>query len=529
MSWQDELRRLDAELANGTITQHQHRKMRDELLAAASGGGAPAPVSSPLGRVDGGQPQWQSANPAQAGPYPGYGYPAQGAEPGAPQGYQAPGASQGYQALGAPQPHFAPGQPWPPQGGQWHGEPQGQPQSDTQQQGGQWHGEPQGQPQSDTQQQGGQWQGGPQGQPQPDTQQGAQPAASQDQAPTGAEATTQAAQAPQAAHAPQADPQHGVQQAAPRDGSQQATGPTTQPQAEGPEQPASPFDTEGPTQSVSAALLATSRPTSAPSPADERATDSMRFPSIEDAPTVITNPVPPPSRRLPAMAPPPMNTGPVPQMPFDPAPRLQTPPKRKPTWLFVTLGVVLVVALVAAGVWFLRDPGGTKTAATRPTTSATSPEAVEARLPTLPGTPNPHNSIMTVDQGVDLKLYSREEGQLMKTNGATQVVFRGSSQGPQGYLVLVIPAGTPEHAATITKGLYDHALTAGLQTVPGGSTDAKTVTGSNATGQMSGTWYTSGQYAVAIWVSQSLDGDPNALTERLAQTKTSLGTALPPS
>ena len=385
MSWQDELRRLDAELANGTITQHQHRKMRDELLAAASGNVAPASVSS--SRPAEAAPQWQSANPAHAG------------------------AGQ---------------VTWP------EAQPQTEPPQD----------------------------------PQPD---------------------------------------HGQRQSALA-------------------------SEEAPTQSISAQLLSTHRTTSAPSPADERATDSMRFPSIEDAPTIVTHPVAPPGRPLPTMGPPPMHAGQLPpqHLPFDPAPRLQAPPKRKPTWLFVTFGIIVVVALVAAGVWFLRDPGGSTTAAPSPS-AAGSPEAVDARLPTLPGTPSPNNGTLTIDQGIDLKLYSREEGQLMKTNGATQVIFRGSSQGPQGYLVLAVPTGSPTSAAAITRGLYEHALTAGLQTIPSGSTDAKAVTGNNSAGQMSGTWYTSGNYAVAIWVSQGLEGDPAAMSARLAQTRTSLATALPPS
>ena len=65
MSWQEELRRLDAELAGGRITRHEHRKQRDELLAAASGGAAPSPVAAPLVPV-GTQPgvsRWQSSNP----------------------------------------------------------------------------------------------------------------------------------------------------------------------------------------------------------------------------------------------------------------------------------------------------------------------------------------------------------------------------------------------------------------------------------------------------------------------------------
>ncbi|MFD4251796.1 hypothetical protein ACFWQL_18850 [Amycolatopsis thermoflava] len=607
MSWQDELRRLDAELANGTITQHQHRKMRDELLAAASGNVAPASVASPRGRVDG-APQWQSANPAGPGfaPQPGEapwaqapqgwahegapqgavpgGAVPQGAVPGAavPQGFAPQGWPQGqvppgeyaHQPVGGvPQGPGVPGQP--PVGQPPVGQPPSQPQAGVQPQVGQPQvGQPQdvygqvqtgatgqtpaGQPQAGPGQveagqvgqvQGGQAEPGAQPQPeagQPQAGQGQphsdQPQAGQQQGSQPESGTPQGSQPQSQQHGgqlggqPQSQPQADQPPAGQQQGGQAQSHPQAgQPQAgqsqqQGGEAPVgSALATEeGPTQSISAQLLATKKPTSAPSPADERATDSMRFPSIEDAPTVVTNPVPPPARPLPSMTPPPPLHGPGQQLPFDAAPVLQAPPKRKPTWLFITLGVVVVVAMVAAGVWFLRDNTTTTTAG--PTTSAVnSPEAVEARLPTLPGTPSTNNGTLTVEQGIDLKLYSREEGQLFRDNGANQVIFRGSSQGPQGYLVLVIPASSPTAAASITRGLYEHSLTAGLQTVPSGSTDAKAVTGSNSAGQMSGTWYTSGSYAVAIWVSQGLDGDPNSLTERLAQTKTSLATALPPN
>jgi len=53
MGWQEELRRLDVELANGRITHENHRKQRDELLAAASAGVDPSPVASPLRRPAG--------------------------------------------------------------------------------------------------------------------------------------------------------------------------------------------------------------------------------------------------------------------------------------------------------------------------------------------------------------------------------------------------------------------------------------------------------------------------------------------
>jgi hypothetical protein len=68
MSWQEELRRLDAELAQGRIEPADHRKQRDELLAQASGSTVPSPVPSPLRRPG---DTWRSANPAShLGPPP---------------------------------------------------------------------------------------------------------------------------------------------------------------------------------------------------------------------------------------------------------------------------------------------------------------------------------------------------------------------------------------------------------------------------------------------------------------------------
>ena len=65
MSWQDDLRRLDADLAAGRIEPAAHRKQRDELLAQASGSTVPSPVPSPLRRP---ATAWHSTNPAAQPP-----------------------------------------------------------------------------------------------------------------------------------------------------------------------------------------------------------------------------------------------------------------------------------------------------------------------------------------------------------------------------------------------------------------------------------------------------------------------------
>ncbi|MQA11522.1 MAG: hypothetical protein GEU98_23820 [Pseudonocardiaceae bacterium] len=51
MGWQDQLSRLDTELAHGRITAEQHRKQREELLAQASSAAPPSPHPPKLGSV----------------------------------------------------------------------------------------------------------------------------------------------------------------------------------------------------------------------------------------------------------------------------------------------------------------------------------------------------------------------------------------------------------------------------------------------------------------------------------------------
>jgi hypothetical protein len=96
MSWQEELRRLDAELAEGRIEPADHRKQRDELLAQASGSTVPSPVPSPLRRPG---DAWRSANPAS---HPA---PAQYVPP--PQRMESPRPAVPHQ-----RPHQPPPPPW---------------------------------------------------------------------------------------------------------------------------------------------------------------------------------------------------------------------------------------------------------------------------------------------------------------------------------------------------------------------------------------------------------------------------------
>ncbi|SDX36477.1 hypothetical protein SAMN05421504_1021166 [Amycolatopsis xylanica] len=359
MSWQEELRRLDAELAAGKLSHDQHRKLRDELLAGASGGGSPSPVASPLRRPAGERQQqgWQSANPGHA--------------------------------------------------------------------------------------------------------------------------------------APRAEPPKPLHEA-----------------------------------------LTNGRRTTAPSPADQRPTETIAYPNPFDQPTIVhaaVQPIPPiAAPRHAAPPPPPIEDG------FRPAPLKN---RRKPVWAFLAVGVLLVLALIVGGVWWF-DSGKTEDTAAPPvpspvpavpTSSAPSNSVkeptLEDKLPVLPGTPDKDNSIMSVAKGAELGHYSKEAAEFFGTKGVTEVVFRGSADGSNGYLILVIPAKNPADAAAILKYLRDNSLGSGLKEQKVGALSA--LTGKNANGQMSGTGYVSGDLAVTAWVSQALDGNPAALNQRLAKTVAEIQKTLP--
>ncbi|TCP57181.1 hypothetical protein EV191_1011134 [Tamaricihabitans halophyticus] len=82
MSWQEQLRQLDTELAHGRISADDHRKQRDELLAEAS---ASAPAKNRPASVDE-RLRWRSSNPGaqpRADSTTGHTQPASG-QPGAP-------------------------------------------------------------------------------------------------------------------------------------------------------------------------------------------------------------------------------------------------------------------------------------------------------------------------------------------------------------------------------------------------------------------------------------------------------------
>ncbi|QFU85353.1 hypothetical protein [Amycolatopsis sp. YIM 10] len=403
MGWQEELRLLDAKLADGSLTPAQHRKMRDELLAAASGGGSTSPVAAP--RRESNDPAMQETAVLPRIPVAGQPMPAGQAKP-------PPHAVSG----GRPAPKVVENRPTLPLGNQE------------------------------------------------------------------------------------------------------------------PKQPPN-----------AAALLSGERPTTAPSPADQRATESMAVPPRGLArgrsvlsPVAAHQPTRPYATEAQRSW-----TTPPPQYDYDQEDH--GPRRNGSTWLFLAVGVLLAGGLLAGGVWLLsKDEPASNAAAPPPAASAPAQSSqlppppadlpLEQRLPELPGTQNANNSTMSVDKGTELKLYAPETANMFKQNGASEVVYRSSSDGTDGYLVMVVPAGSPEGAKNIAEQLRKAASETGFTQLNLGLPPGKSaLAGSNTVGRMNATWYTSENLAVAVWVSQGFDKQQFALGERLKGTLAKVETALPPS
>lgn len=394
MSWQDELRQLDVELASGRIGHAEHRRKRDELLAEASGGTMPSPVASPLRHPAG---SWHSTNPA-ARPF-----------------------EQPTVTIPAIQP---PQQPQQPQ-----------------------------RPEQKTQ-------------------------------PLGTEL------------------------------------PKTEPP-----------NTQGRRRSVPRIA---DHKTTAPSPADIN-------------PTVYLHTEPPSrSRNKPATR---QLNRPLPPLTPEPGPRHSAPAedygdarKSKPTWLYLGAGVLAVLALIISGAVWLGSSPSANVAEKPPTPSIAQPPdgisgvapsgqpnsvqtPIEDRLPTLPGTPSKDNSTMSVAKGAELNLYSRAAADYLTAKGVTSVTYKGSSEGTNSYLVLVIPTNEAKDATAVVKYFRENSINAGLREQRIG--DRLALVGANKNGQLSGFGYVSGTMAVTAWVSQPLGGDSKALDTRLEQTLISLDDVLP--
>jgi hypothetical protein len=279
-----------------------------------------------------------------------------------------------------------------------------------------------------------------------------------------------------------------------------------------------------PELSVSAALLASGRPTTAPSPADERATESMRYPSFEDAATVTLRPIRP-GEPLPSLTP--QNPGTRPGAAGS-IPAAAPSPPRRPSWLLLAVGLFVVLVLILGATWLFAFRGSSAgSAPTSPAPSSGTVAAVplEDRLPALPGTPDVNNSTVSVTKGGQLGLYPTEAANVFTRNDVGEVVYRGSSLGDDQYFVLAIHAGDTGKAQAVADYMRGAALSSGFTALPD---DPSVVTGTRGDRRMNGTWYSSDDVAVVLWVSQPVQVQQQTqLKQHLDQTRSALLRALP--
>lgn len=298
--------------------------------------------------------------------------------------------------------------------------------------------------------------------------------------------------------------------------SPESSHPSVAPAAEVPAQPTpsnSPGGTErnggngGVGTDDATALLHTPWQTTAPSPADTELTGPLW--AIRD----VTDPplVPQPSEGGPAVR---ESRGAV------------------PTWLMLTLAVIVAVGAVGGGAWFFtatgHDPAGSQDEVAG---SYQRDPTLADRLPRLPGRQNPQNATMTVDRGASLGLYRKADARAMKENGADEIIYRNSTDGEKRtnvYTLITIPTPSADNAENLTDQLTHSGLTQGFTTAPLPDHDGiRVLNRTEGPSRLSVVWYVSGRTTVGVGVAQARGDNENELRARLIQTLKSVKAVLP--
>ncbi|MDX3194936.1 hypothetical protein PV458_41615 [Streptomyces sp. MN03-5084-2B] len=203
--------------------------------------------------------------------------------------------------------------------------------------------------------------------------------------------------------------------------------------------------------------------------------------------------------------------------------------RRRPVRLFLVLGVLLVLAMLAGGiVWLRSDSGSDQAAPSNPPSSASDgvrTPPLDERVPQMPGKQNPNNSTMSVAKGRELGLYPASTADLLNANGASKVIYRGAADGDVSYLVLVVPTSSPGNAQAVVEKLYQDALAGGFRSV---QSSLRTVSGKDRTTFLNTTWYGSGSNVVSIGIAEP-DRGQAGLSSELDKAVNALETVLPVS
>ncbi|WP_406639962.1 hypothetical protein [Amycolatopsis sp. WGS_07] len=530
MSWQEELRRLDAELAAGRLGHAEHRRQRDELLAEASGGGAASPVASPLRQdapSNGGSPTWSS--PAASAPQdvaaiaePGSGDAAATQRVGSDRTGSAQSGGAATSAAANPA-----GSATSPAAASAAGEAT----STTSEAA------------SSTTSSA--------------ASSAASPAASATTNPAAPSTPSQAAPATPAPPATSSAPPFFAQQPSP------ATPPPNpnpaaphQPQQQMPAQPGTwpgvapvQWNTPGQQQQqqpvVGWASTNPAMPAPEPPAVESFLNSGATVPSAEKTqPAFSHTPGTPFSTDRPTTAPSPADDRPTAVFGAVPANGGQPEPRRlweddakprgsKPTWLFLSLAVLVVLALVVGVIWFIGNKDDTSGTASPPPASSTpntQPPSLEDKLPTLPGTASPENSTMALDKAVQAKAVSDADANLMRAAGADQLVYHAYAAPEGGTTLIAVPTPSKAQAGQLVQGLRQNLVTGGFDSSPLGPAATDLLYGaSSPAGRVLAFWYTSGGVSIGIGVSGPVGQDPAALRSRMEEIRAKVAAALPAS
>lgn len=272
-------------------------------------------------------------------------------------------------------------------------------------------------------------------------------------------------------------------------------------------------------------LLNTSRPTSAPSPADANNTQPFNVAEVR--------------RRLAIEE---LRRARDQHLP--PALEQHQPVRRHEhrgvlsTWVFLALGAILALALVIGASWWLITPeggvGSEPPSPPAPTTTSSGAGKTQTlddlaeRLPKLPGVHNRHNGVHDVAEGARSNLYSDGEAKVLTEEGVRKVVWLGSAEDDIAYAVLVAESKNPAAARRTTKSLLAKT-TAGLDEADiAGHQTLSSFRRVDSSSKIYFTVYTSGKYTVRAAIAQIPAGDAKDLAGRLSGMLSQLRKELPP-
>jgi hypothetical protein len=203
---------------------------------------------------------------------------------------------------------------------------------------------------------------------------------------------------------------------------------------------------------------------------------------------------------------------------------------------------LLILALVGAGVWWFafREPstsppasqdGGQQqertTTTTPTTTSAPGVADVAERVPALPGQAKPESGTMTLAQARQRELLNPAYAKLLADGGAGEIVYRKSSGGGFGYLLVAAPVAKAGGAAALATATRDNLQKSGFEAVAGADGEPLVLGRADRFFRTYVTTYASGDVWVQINVSAPPEGDEAAVGTEFGKVLRSVLQELP--